>query len=167
MGKSFRQQSFAFIGNKTVADIHKITDQSVALRKEVGFVGTIGKDKEIRLSALPVDEGNKINKVPLEEQINKNYPTAGEQSNLLLFGHTHIRAYIEGYSSPDPQSTFGFPSPNDSQGGDYGNFLYRNNDASQKGPSPGLLLTPWGVTLYGSVQDYSNNTYLLYKSLKQ
>jgi len=166
LGKSFRQKSIAFIGGKTIADMHKITNQSLALKREVGFVGTVGKDKEIRLSALPVDN-NQARMAPLEKEINDKYPTAGEQSNLFLFGHTHISSYLDGWTSPDPQKSFGFPSPNSSAGGDYGNFLYRNNDASQKGPSPALLLTPWGVTVYGSVEDYSNNTYLLYKSLKQ
>ncbi|MBN9382079.1 MAG: hypothetical protein J0H74_15025 [Chitinophagaceae bacterium] len=169
LGKSFREQSFAFIGGKTVADMHKITDQSVALKREVGFVGTIGKDKEIRLSALPVDNNNQERTAPLEKEINDNYPSAAQQSNIFLFGHTHVSNFLNGWTSPDPQKAFGFPTPNTSEGGDYGNFLYRNNDASQKGPSPALLLTPWGVTVYGSTpgEKYSNNTYLLYKSLKQ
>ena len=37
LGKSFRQQSIAFIGSKTIADMHKITDQSVVEKKRSWF----------------------------------------------------------------------------------------------------------------------------------
>ena len=165
LGKSFREKSIAFIGSKTISDMHKIDALSEKTNKEVVFVGTVGKDKEIRLSALP-GNGDATNKSPLEKKINDSYPSAGEQSGLFLFGHTHFSNGFT-YSDPNPQSTLGFPSPNDATGGDYGNFLYRNNDGSQKGPSPALLVTKYGVTVYGSKQDYSNNSYLLYQSLKQ
>jgi RHS repeat-associated protein len=173
LAKSFRGVSVAFMGNKTASDAKAIAAESVALKKEVGFVGSVGKDKEIRLTALPVDDGkgvdkgNLINNTPLERQIDEKYPSASDQSALFLFGHTHVKAFLEGFTSSSPQSAFGFPSPNDSNGGDYGNFLYRNNDASQKGPSPGLLATPWGVTIYSSAQNYQNISYLLFQSLKQ
>jgi hypothetical protein len=50
-------------------------------------------------------------------------------------------------------------------GADYGNFLYRNG-VKQKGPSPALIGTIYGITVYGSKEVYSNNSYILYKSLK-
>jgi RHS repeat-associated protein len=165
LGKSFRQQSIAYIGSKTIADMHKINALSEKINKEVGFVGVVGKDKEIRLNTLSTS-GNILNQSPFEQKINDNFPSAGEQSSLFLFGHTHIAPGFN-YPGSNPQSDLGFPSPNDRKGGDYGNFLYRNNDGSQKGPSPALLVTKYGLTVYGSKEDYSNNTYLLYQSLKQ
>jgi len=165
LGKSFREKSIAFIGSKTISDMHKIDAFSEKNNKEVGFVGIVGKDKEIRLNALSTN-GNVSNKAPLEQQINDKFPSAGEQSSLFLFGHTHFSNGFT-YGGSNPQNDLGFPSPNDGSGGDYGNFLYRNNDGSQKGPSPALLVTKYGVTVYGSKQDYSNNAYLLYQSLKQ
>ncbi|RTL58231.1 MAG: hypothetical protein EKK37_07790 [Sphingobacteriales bacterium] len=165
LGKSFRQNSIAFIGNKTVSDMRKINAQSMSLNREVGFVGNVGKDKEIRLTALPADKRNASNNAPLESQIDTKYPTAEQQSNLFLFGHTHL---THGWTTPDPnpQSVFGEPSPNSGNRGDFGNFLYRNNNTGEKGPSPALVVTQYGVTVYGSKQDASNISYLLYKSLK-
>jgi hypothetical protein len=165
LGKSFRGHSIAFIGSKTIADMRKIDAKSESKGVEVGFVGAIGKDKEIRLSALPV-EGNTSNSALLDDQINKGYPTAEQQSNIFLYGHTHVVGKWTSLN-PNPQETFGTPSPNTLRGGDYGKFLYRNNDASAKGPSPAWVVTKYGVTVYGSQEDNSNNSYLLYKSLKQ
>lgn len=87
----------------------------------------------------------------LNAQVDKAYPTAGEQSKLLLFGHTHIAGYLGGFTGGDgsamgSQVTFGAPTAPE----DYQNFLYRNNNGAEKGRSPALLLTPWGTTVYGS-----------------
>jgi RHS repeat-associated protein len=170
IGKTFRQNSIAFIGSKTASKMREITDQAVSNKKEIGFVGTIGKDKEIRLTALPIDERNKLGEAPLEAQINSKYPTAAEQSKLFLFGHTHVKGFVLGFTGGDnspmgSQKTFGDPT----DPADYANFLYRNNNSSEKGRSPALLTTPWGITIYGSEQTANkgtNNSYILYKSLK-
>jgi hypothetical protein len=51
------------------------------------------------------------------------------------------------------------------RGADYGNFLCRNG-ASRKGPSPDIIGLVYGITVNGLKEDYSNNSYILYKSLK-
>lgn len=171
LGQSFRKSSIAFIGSKTVSDMRSIVNKSIAAKVEIGFVGVIGKDKEIRLNVLPIDESNKINQVNLKGQIDKSYPSSEEQkSNLFLEGHTHIRAYVEGSSFGDgsamaQQLGMGVPSKPE----DYDPVLSRGNG---KGPEPSLIVTPFGVTLYGTghmtpiYQPSPNNTYLIYKSLK-
>jgi RHS repeat-associated protein len=166
LGKSFRQNSFAFIGNKTVSEMQKLAQKAESLGpgafgmmgKELTFVGTVGPDKQIHLTALAIDDRNKQNNDAGEAKINEAYPDAQSQSNLVLWGHIHP---THGDTSPDPQGAFGTPSP----GADYGNFLYRNG-ANQKGPSPAIIGTVYGITVYGSKEDYSNNSYILYKSLK-
>ncbi|MEJ0101410.1 MAG: DUF6443 domain-containing protein [Bacteroidota bacterium] len=172
LGRSFRNVSIAFMGSKTAADMKSIVDKAVAAKAEIGFVGTVGKDKEIRLQALPMDESNKINQVNLQGQVDKNYSSA-EQKNLFLEGHTHIRAYVEGAvfgdgSAMDQLMGMGVPTkPND-----YTSVLDRGNQAGVKGPEPSLLATPFGVTVYGTGhmtpigQPSPNNSYILYKSLK-
>jgi RHS repeat-associated protein len=63
---------------------------------------------------------------------------------------------------------------------DYASFLYRDRNATDKGQSPALLVTQYGVTVYGTGTDYTiggnifnkdkiaatNNSYILYKSIK-
>jgi hypothetical protein len=170
LAKSFRKESFAFMGSKTASDMRKIVGQAVGNRKEVGFVGTVGKDKEIRLSALPIDEGNAKNSLPLNSQIDKMYPSAEQQSNLILSGHTHIAAYVDGFTTVD-----GLPISNLKQygnptvPGDYKNNLYRGKDATEKGRTPALVTTPYGVVVYGTEPNGvygKQNSYILYKSLK-
>jgi len=171
LGQSFRKSSIAFIGSKTVSDMRSIVNKSVAAKVEIGFVGVIGKDKEIRLNALPVDESNKINSVDVGSQISKNYPSSSDQKSLFLEGHTHIADYVNGVK-------FGDGSPMAGQRGtgtptkpeDYTPVLDRGNGVA--GPAPSLLATPFGVTLYGTGhmtpigQPSPNNSYLIYKSLK-
>lgn len=169
LGMGFREKSFAFMGSKTAADMQKITDKSVALKQEIGFVGTIGKDKEIRLAALPVDGRNKIDQMPLEAQINENYSKT-EQAGMVLFGHTHMKAYVQGWSFGDGSAMAqqkGIGDPTDPA--DYANHLYRSSNAGTQGRSTGLIATPFGVTVYGSTQNANkgtNNSYILYKGLK-
>jgi len=168
LGRSFRQNSFAFIGSKTVAEMQKIARKAESIGsghfgmngREISFVGTVGPDKQIHLTELAIDNRNKQNSDDARNKINEQYPDAQSQSNLVLWGHIHP---TQGSTtdSPNPQSTFGEPTP----GADYGNFLYRNGE-SQKGPSPAILGTVYGITVYGSREVYSNNSYILYKSLK-
>ncbi len=105
--------------------------------KELTFVGTVGPDKQIHLTGLAIDDRNKQNNDAGEAKINEAYPDAKSQSNLVLWGHIHS---THGDTSPNPQSAFGTPS----QGADYGNFLYRNG-ANQKGPSPAIIGTIYGL----------------------
>jgi hypothetical protein len=165
LDRSFRQQSFAFIGTKTVSDMKKIVNQTESLnpRVEISFVGKVGADKEIRLTALPIDQRNRSNQDAAGAKINEQYPDAQSQSNLVLWGHTHVVGTWR-TSDSNSQATFGFPSPGASHG-DYGNVLYRNGK-TQTGPSLALVGTKYGITVYGSNEVYSNNSYLLYKSLK-
>lgn len=109
--------------------------------------------KEIHLTALAIDNRNLQSQDAGEAKINDAYPDAQSQSNLALWGHVHVTL---GGTSENPQSAFGEPSP----GADYGNFLYRNG-VNQKGPSPAIVATIFGITVYGSKEDYSNNSYIL------
>ncbi|HYM93331.1 MAG TPA: RHS repeat-associated core domain-containing protein [Chitinophagaceae bacterium] len=95
LGKAFRDASFAFVGSKTVADMKSIVGKSVDAKVEIAFVGVIGKDKEIRLNALPIEKGNQRDQVASGQQIDANY-TPDQQQSLVLEGHTHIAAYLGG-----------------------------------------------------------------------
>jgi len=177
LGKAFRKESIAFIGSKTLADMRSISNKAIDGKVEVGFVGAIGKDKEIRLTALPIDkggtyngeqdQGNQLRSVPLLRQINDHYsPT--EQQNLFLEGHVHVAAYLDGWSSGDGsplsfQKTFG--QPTSSGNADYNPSL---NRGGAPGPAPSLLLTPHGVSVYGTAKpgQPQNVSYIAYKSLK-
>jgi RHS repeat-associated protein len=172
MGKQFRSVSVAFIGSKTISDMRSIVNKSVAAKVEVGFVGVVGNDKEIRLKALPIDGSNHINSVDVRSQINGNY-TSDEQKALFLEGHTHIADYVNkmkvGDGSPMAwQKGTGTPSKPD----DYAPTLDRGTQKGVPGNAPSMVTTPYGVTLYGTGamtpygQPSPNNTYLLYKSLK-
>jgi RHS repeat-associated protein len=173
LGQSIRSSSIAFMGSKTASDLKSIAAKSVELKKELGFVGSVGKDREIRLTALPVDNTNASHQVDLGGQVNKEYPSAEQQSGLFLVGHVHQYAASEGYTADDGsnmanQKAFGNPSYPE----DYGPFLYRNKGATEAGQSPALVVTPWGATIYGAgnVSDRvtpSNNSYILYQSLKK
>ena len=169
--RRFREVSFAFIGSNTAANMRSIAKKSVDAGVEIGFVGAIGKDKEIRLTALPIDDGNKDNQVPIGRQINENY-TPAQQLDLVLEGHTHIKAYLEALKDPKLMKLYrknGLPNQSPSKPDDYTPVLNRGNG---KGPAPSMVLTPFGVTIYGSGhmtpwgQPSPNNTYLNYKSFK-
>jgi len=172
LGKAFRDVSVAFIGSNTMADMKSIVDKSVEAKVEIAFVGVVGKDKEIRLNALPIDAGNQIDQVPSGQQIDANYTSAQQQSNLFLEGHTHIRAYLDALKDPTTMKSYlknGLPNQSPSKPGDYTPVLDRGNG---KGAAPSMVITPFGVTLYGAGhmtpwgQPSPNNTYLNYKSLK-
>jgi hypothetical protein len=77
---------------------------------------------------------------------------------------THSCGWYLSTPNPNPQAVFGLPSPG-SLHGDYGDVLYRDGK-TQIGSSPALVGTKYGITVYGSNEVYTNNSYFLYKSLK-
>jgi RHS repeat-associated protein len=83
LAKSIRSSSIAFMGSKTASDIKSIAAKSVTMNKELGFVGSVGQDREIRLTALPADESNTSHSADVNSQINKAYPSATEQSGFF------------------------------------------------------------------------------------
>lgn len=101
--------------------------------------------------------------------INENYSKT-EQAGMDLFGHTHMNAYVQGWSFGDGSAMAqqkGIEDPTDPA--DYANHLYRSSNAATQGRSTGLIATPFGVTVYGSTQNANkgtNNSYILYKGLK-
>jgi RHS repeat-associated protein len=176
LAKSFRSQSIAFMGSKTLKDMQSIANQSDKAHKEIAFVGEISATKEIRLKAMPIDESNTSNRVKLGEQLDKNYPGQEKQAGLFLFGHVHPRNGVGG-DAAYIHSNRGAPTYTE----DYAPYLYRSGNATQRGQSPALLLTSGGVTVYGTgtsaantpygVQvenaQPSNNSYILYSQLKR
>ena len=170
--KKFREVSIAFLGSKTAAEMKSIVDKSVRAGVEIGFVGVIGEGKQISLIELPIDAGNKIDQVPNGPQIDANYSSSEQKSNLFLEGHTHIKAYLEALKDPTMMKSYlknGLPNQSPSKPDDYTPVLDRSNG---KGAAPSMVITPFGVTLYGAGhmtpwgQPSPNNTYLNYKSLK-
>jgi RHS repeat-associated protein len=173
-GREFRKYSFAFMGSKTLSDMRAIVKHSAELKVEIGFIGTVGKDKEIRLKELPITESNTIDgDMLMGKKINDTYSSV-EQNNLLLDGHTHIKAYLQ--AQPGELRTYMeagiLPNQSPSKPADYDLSLDRGKSAGVKGPHPSLIITHFGVTVYGSghmtpiYQPSPNNTYLNYKSLK-
>ncbi|MEI9811044.1 MAG: RHS repeat-associated core domain-containing protein [Bacteroidota bacterium] len=181
LGSAVRKSSTAFIGNKTLSDMKAISNQAVKEKVEIGFVGVVGKDREIRLKALPIDKGgtyqgetdagNQLKSVPVLRQINEQY-SKFEQTKLFLEGHVHVAAYLDGWSAGDGsdrafQQTFG--QPTSAGNADYNPSLYRgDNKNGVPGPAPALLLTPRGVSVYGtSTPGHPEQvSYIGYKSLK-
>jgi len=178
----FRKFSNAFIGSKTASDMRNIVNKSLKAKVEIAFVGSIGKDKEIRLRDFPIGPGNELGRAPSMEQVDANY-SSDEQKNLFLEGHTHIRQYLEGVKSPqaiDIWNRMGLGDQGPSKGTssddlqDYGPILDRGSASGQKGAAPSMVITPLGVTIYGTganhmtpaYQPSPNNTYITYKTLK-
>ncbi|MBX3257339.1 MAG: hypothetical protein KF862_24655 [Chitinophagaceae bacterium] len=182
MASAVRKTSMAFMGSKTASDMKAISDKSTEAGKEIGFVGTVGKDREIRLTAMPIDEHNFFKHINIDRQLDKNY-SKEQQSGFFLVGHVHhgktLGPFYAGGRSPSEIHEFlGEPS-ND----DYAPALYRNPSASQRGQSPALVTTPNGVTIYGTATNAdrrpngtygypnraipTNDSYILYRRLKQ
>jgi len=167
IAREWRKSSIAFIGSKTVGDMQSIIKQSIKEKVEVGFVGVVGKDREIRLTALPTDGNTQRSNVNTIAKIDKLYPTDEQKNGLFLQGHTHISDYINGFTVGDGsamswQRGTGEPTKSD----DYDPKLNRANH-------PMLLLTPFGYTNYGSGSNMTppgepspNNTYVIYKNSK-
>ena len=169
LAKSYRSSSMAFMGSKTKSDMQSIIKKSLDARKEVSFVGSIGADREIRLKSLPILSTSTMNSNAPITAIDGSY-SKGQQAGLFLWGHTHIAGYLGGWQAPgggiNNQTQFGAPTNPE----DYLNTLYRSPNATSRGATPALLLTPWGLTAYGSDQlanKGTNNSYILYKSIKE
>jgi RHS repeat-associated protein len=186
LGKSFRSSSIAFMGSKTASDMKAISAKADASKQEIGFVGTIGKDKEIRLTAMPADESNGPKSVDMGTQLDKNY-SKEQQSNIFLVGHVHYGALLDGVTigngtDMEQHQYLGEPT-NHGEKSDYYPMLYRSADAAQRGQSPAVVATPYGMVIYGTGTNtvYSphtgtfivnsvypdNNSYILYQSLKK
>jgi RHS repeat-associated protein len=182
MANAVRKTSIAFMGSKTANDMKSISDQSTAANKEIAFVGAVGKDREIRLTAMPIDENNFKDQVNIGSQLDKNY-SKEQQSDFFLVGHVHqgnlIGPFYAGDRSPmGLHQQLGEPS-ND----DYSPMLYRSGSATERGQSPALITTPYGVTVYGTGTSSvpvpnrasiypnraipTNDSYILYRRLKQ
>jgi RHS repeat-associated protein len=180
LGQSIRSSSVAFMGSKTASDLKSIASKSDAIGKELGFVGSVGKDREIRLTAMPADENNARASINIGAQLDKNY-SSEQQSNFFLVGHVHEGGLMNGFTSGDgsdmaQQKYLGEPS-NGGVNTDYNPMLYRSGNASDRGQSPALVATPYGVTVYGTGTNSASgignkvlptdNSYILYKSLKR
>jgi RHS repeat-associated protein len=86
-----RENSAAFIGANTASDMNLIQEMSNSVGIEIGFVGSIGDDREIRLTALDAT-GNitsTISALSFNESLRKGFPEREDQASLFLFGHTH------------------------------------------------------------------------------
>jgi hypothetical protein len=184
-----RNNSVAFIGENTMSDAKSIQGNADKLSQEIAFVGIIGKDREIRLTELPMGENNKKASVDnFDKTLDANY-SKKEQSNIFMTGHVHYGKLLGGWTIGDggamtTHQYLGQPSnPNSGGSGDYGPYLYRDANATGRGQAAALIVTPYGITVYGSATSSypnpyggyitndpvkpSNNSYILYKSLKQ
>jgi RHS repeat-associated protein len=148
----WRSSTKAFIGEKGMKELKNIAGTSTAIGKEIAFVGSIGKDREISFKAMPVDDNNFVKSVNADIQVDKNY-TKSEQSNLFIFGHIHHNKDEKGNSTTVGKGTnqemmmyYGEPSYN----ADYKPILYRSSDASSRGQTPALIVSKWGITVYGT-----------------
>jgi RHS repeat-associated protein len=160
----WRKNSTAFIGDNTIKDMKSIVEKANAISKELAFVGTVGNDREIRLKAMPFDkELNFHSSVLLGKQLDKNY-SKEEQANLFLVGHIHHNKGENGgtqtYGDGKVQTQFDhFGRP--SYPADYGPYLYRSANAENRGQSPALIVTQWGVSVYGTATSAVNNGYFV------
>jgi len=191
MGQGFRDESTAFMGSNTMADMKTIKDAAVKANKEILFTGTVGKDKEIRLAAVKTDKGQYAKMNDVDKILDAKY-SKEQQANLFLVGHVHQQQPIKTGTlqisgGGNPLYEFGRPSSPDGVGGsgDYGPYLYRSATATQRGQSPALILSRYGFTVYGTasspptympeVNAYSipgrvtpsTESYFLYKQLKK
>ena len=184
LGNAIRSASVAFIGSNTLSDMRSIEAASTKAGLEVAFVGQVGSDKEIRLTAMPIDGSNFEDGVNIGDQLDKNY-SKEQQAGLFLVGHVHHGKLEPGLTvgkgTPMEQhrGRFGVPTNPD----DYAPALYRSATAAQRGQSPALILSRYGTTVYGTgshvinvsatqntIADKvypQNDSYILYKSLKR
>lgn len=187
--KIFREKSIAFMGNNTLADMKTIVDAAIKSNKEVLFTGTVGKDKEIRLTAVRTSSGEYARLEDVDKILDASF-TKEQQANMFLVGHVHQQKESTGgiiqTSGGNPLYHFGRPSSAiNGDSGDYGPYLYRSATATQRGQSPALILSRYGFTVYGTasskpkyesqIDEYvtegkvepSKESYFLYKQLKK
>lgn len=168
-----RQNSEAFIGSNTINDAKKIESHATAEGVEIGFVGIVGKDREIRLKELPIESNNKEAQIDkMDELIDKAYPGAEAQSKIFLVGHVHHGKletpdeiappeFGQWFKGEDARFiSLGRPSsPRVESNGDFGPYLYRSPSATQRGQSAAMILTPYGFTIYGTAESSQINPY--------
>lgn len=182
LAKRMREVSVAYIGAKGAEKLKAIASDATKINEEIAFVGTIGKNKELQFTALPVDKDNGYKYVRIPIQVDKKY-SQKDQVTLFLFGHIHHNGMESGgtfTTTGGPVAAhafFGKPTFPD----DYVPALFRTANATDRGQSPALIATPYGVTIYGSgarmERGYGGSfvkeevmpvsqSYLLYKSFK-
>ncbi|MBX2925917.1 MAG: hypothetical protein KF746_27220 [Chitinophagaceae bacterium] len=179
MANAVRKTSIAFMGSKTANDMKSISDKSTAADKEIAFVGSVGKDREIRLTAMPIDENNFRDQVNVGSQLDKNYPN--DQGGFFLYGHVH-HGGLEHSSDRSPMGIHRYLA--DLSNDDYDPALRSTGEGSARRQSPAVLTTPYGFTIYGTGtgkvkvgEGYqniypnrvipTNDSHVLYKSLKR
>lgn len=126
--------------------------------KEIGFVGFIGSDKEIRFRKIlnPNGDGTSLPAEEFQKQL-----SIGQQASAFIAGHSH--PYNETYRSMADQLHFlGTPTPPKVNGA--GRMLLVDYQMLLKGfnqefrPTPLLIGTREGITIYGSTQDGTKST---------
>jgi len=186
LAQTIRSSSIAFIGSKTVASMKSIAAKSDAVGKEIAFTATVGKDREIILKDMPVDEHNYHSYVEIGKQLDKNY-SEEQQADFFLVGHIHEGALRngdihDGGSDMAEHKWLGEPSNNGDKS-DYFPMLYRRGNTSERGQSPAIIGTPYGIVIYGTGTNVTGNaqtgtiienrvyasdhSYILYQSLKR
>ncbi|RFM33054.1 DUF6443 domain-containing protein [Chitinophaga silvisoli] len=150
VGRRMREISVAFMGAKSAASLKAIEAFSESKNKEIAFVGKVDANKEIIFTPLPIDESNKMDEVNGEAQIDKKY-SKEEQIGLFMFGHVHGHAAEGSMRKPDPdEQRMWLGEPSREEGADFHPALYREGSGDQKGQSPAIIVTPYGVTIYGT-----------------
>lgn len=144
-----REQSVAFIGKQTYADMRQTSDKADRLKQEVGFVLEVSSSRELRLKALP-DSYGKDRTYDLSSAIQDNISKA-DQVKLFGVGHNHHKGLAYGYIG-EKDNAFGrmlfVGKPSDPS--DYQPVLYRQFESFEKGQSPAILTNPFGFTIYGT-----------------
>jgi len=147
-----RAGSTAFMGANTASDMQMISGMSNALGVEIGFLGSIGEDREIRLGALPPDGSNKVDEISIvgfKDQMSKadrgDKATSDFMDNVFMAGHTHPDKAIKKYpgeSEDNKDKRLSTPSGYISGSGktDYYPIL--------GGGTPGMVLTGKSFSLY-------------------
>lgn len=179
LAKSFRAQSVAFIGSNTVAQMRQIAKASEDKKRkhELGFIATVGPTKELILTQLPDKYRKDDNQYDLHAAL-KDLFTEEQQARIFAVGHTHLKKEgddVTGYAGYTGTMakflTVNTPSVTN-QGErtypDYQPFLYRYDPTTKtysKGRSPALLISVYGLTIYGTGTGYNKNLSVMYPIL--
>ncbi len=186
--ESFRKESIAFIGSNTVADMEAISKDADKKGFEAGFVAQISDSKELRLTQLPDKYRSGDKAYDLIQAISDTY-TKEQQQKIFAAGHVHNKKHVADVTGYDGYKGImakflSLNKPSTTSDGvrnypDYQPLLNRGGNAA--GQSPALLISGYGVTVYGTGTGYGglNNTpqnivkpneyksYFLYKQLKR
>jgi RHS repeat-associated protein len=170
LGENFRETSKAFIGKNTINDAISIEKEATSSSLEIAFVGLIGKDKEIRLTKLPIDNNNKNSEIDnIRDVVDKAY-TQEQQFSIFLIGHVHhgklktadgIQLIGGNRMLRGDEARFyqlGKPTNPVTNSGDYGPYLFRNPSDNARGQSAALIVSPYGITVYGTATSYTNSS---------